>query len=452
MFRAMQLAASLAKGAVCNGAPALDSLPWLASSLARKVPSEVGSPLQRVVHQLLDHVPWPADAYRPNQQQRSASFAAGAAAEEVTDAGSPSSSGRASSGASSSGRHCIPDPLSLVKDELDIVAERLRRSILSDIPVLERASSYFFDVGAHGKRLRPSILLLLATSLSPVPPGKNFMTPDYRPANEYPAECRRQQQRVAEITELIHVASLLHDDVIDDANTRRGVKALNTVFGNKVAILAGDFLLARASITLASLRNTEVIQLLSQVLEHLVAGEILQMTSSEGELMSMEHYMRKTYYKTASLMANSCKAVALLAGQPAAEAQLAWAYGNELGLAFQLTDDVLDFTGSSQQLGKPALNDLRSGLATAPVLFAAQQHPQLVPLIQRRFRDPGDVEAAQQLVADSSGVQQAQELAARHSHRAMEAVQQLPACCHPAAEVARSALMQIAEKVVSRQK
>lgn len=105
---------------------------------------------------------------------------------------------------------------------------------------------------------------------------------DTRPPNVHPTEERRRQQRVAEISEMIHVASLLHDDVIDEATTRRGLKALNALFGNKVAILAGDFLLARASVTLASLRNTEVIELLSQVIEHLVSGEILQARPSPG--------------------------------------------------------------------------------------------------------------------------------------------------------------------------
>ena len=96
-------------------------------------------------------------------------------------------------------------------------------------------------------------------------------------------EDRRRQQRIAEITELIHVASLLHDDVIDSAATRRGLKAINLVFGNKLAILAGDFLLARASVSLAALRNTEVIELLSQVIEHLVSGEILQARASRAD-------------------------------------------------------------------------------------------------------------------------------------------------------------------------
>lgn len=215
------------------------------------------------------------------------------------------------------------------------------------------------------------MLVLMASAFSAVLPSSHLLTVDQSPVNHHPLEPRRRQQRIAEITEMIHVASLLHDDVIDNAETRRGLKALNSAMGNKIAILAGDFLLARASVSLASLRNTEVIELLSQVIEHLVSGEILQvcgclasfstcsycfspvsyaffatiitcpaalsqMTSQPEELLSVDHYVKKTFYKTASLMANSCKAVAILGGQPREDCQLAWEYGRHLGLAFQV--------------------------------------------------------------------------------------------------------------------
>lgn len=120
------------------------------------------------------------------------------------------------------------------------------------------------------------MLVLMASAFSAVLPSPDLLTVDPSPVNHHPLDMRRRQQRIAEITEMIHVASLLHDDVIDNAETRRGLKALNSAMGNKIAILAGDFLLARASVSLASLRNTEVIELLSQVIEHLVSGEILQ--------------------------------------------------------------------------------------------------------------------------------------------------------------------------------
>ncbi|CAL5218356.1 g18 [Coccomyxa viridis] len=344
------------------------------------------------------------------------------------------------------------DPFQLVKEEIDSVSERLRRSIFTGIPTLRSAAQYFFKVGAEGKRFRPTMLLLMASSLSSVMPSPDYLTVDDRPPNVHPEEERRRQQRIAEITEMIHVASLLHDDVIDNAEMRRGLKALNSVFGNKIAILAGDFLLARASVSLAALRDSEVIQLLSQVIEDLVTGEILQMTSTEEDLLSLDHYVRKTFHKTASLMANSCKAIAILGGQNREVAQSAWEYGRHVGLAFQFVDDVLDFTGSTMQLGKPALNDLKSGLATAPVLYAAEEHPELHALILRRFKCEGDVERATELVFNSRGIQRARDLAAQHAELAVQAVQSLPACSNEHALMCRQALTEITARVLARKK
>ena len=323
---------------------------------------------------------------------------------------------------------------------------------MSEIPTLEQAAEYFFRVGHEGKRLRSTIILLMATSLATAPPSPSFLAVDDSPADAHPPEQRRRQQRVAEITELIHVASLLHDDVIDNADKRRGLKALNSLFGNKVAILAGDFLLARASVTLAALRNSEVIALMSQVLEHLVAGEILQMTAAPDDARSMDHYMRKTFYKTASLVANSCKSVAVLAGCESEEAAAAWEYGRHVGLAFQLVDDILDFTGTTAELGKPAGNDLRSGLATAPVLFAAEEYPELHGLIQRKFRQQGDVERALELVQSSAGLHRARELAEEHAVAAAAALLRLPPAHGDAAVESRAALEEITRKVINRKK
>ncbi len=168
------------------------------------------------------------------------------------------------------------DPFSIVQAEVDAISERLRRSVASSIPALNTAAEYFFRVGVEGKRLRPTLIMLMASALSQQPPGPEYTAVDLRPAAEHAGELRRRQQRIAEIAELIHVASLLHDDVLDDASTRRGVLSLNSKQGNKIAILAGDFLLARASVSLAALRNTTIVELLSQVLEHLVSGEVMQ--------------------------------------------------------------------------------------------------------------------------------------------------------------------------------
>lgn len=240
---------------------------------------------------------------------------------------------------------------------------------------------------------------------------------------------------------------LLHDDVIDDSDSRRGLKALNTLLGNKVAILAGDFLLARASVSLASLHDHRVIALMSQILEDLVSGEILQMASGREETTSVDTYMTKTFYKTASLIANSCKSVALLARCTDNEASVAWGYGKNLGIAFQLVDDVLDFTSSQEELGKPVGSDVRSGLATYPVLAASEEHPELLPMIRRRFRGSNDVERALDLVKNSRGIPKAIELAEFHADEAVKALQQLPPSQGPDADASRAALEAITRKV-----
>ncbi|KAB2073885.1 hypothetical protein ERO13_A07G106000v2 [Gossypium hirsutum] len=212
------------------------------------------------------------------------------------------------------------DPFSLVANELSLIATRLRSMVAAEVPNLASAAEYFFKIGAEGKRFRPTVLLLMATAL-------DVHIPELSPpgfGDTLTIDLRTRQQRIAEITEMIHVASLLHDDVLDDADTRRGVGSLNAVMGNKLAVLAGDFLLSRACLTLASLKNTEVVTLIATVVENLVTGETMQLTTASNKRFSMEYYMQKTYNKTASLMSNSCKSVALLAGHTAEIAMLAF--------------------------------------------------------------------------------------------------------------------------------
>ena len=348
------------------------------------------------------------------------------------------------------------NPFKIVDDELRAIGERMRRAVASDIPALSTASEYFFKLGAEGKRMRPTVLMLMASAMT-----NGVMTSaaqggwretDHAPAHQAPADVRRRQQRLAEIAEMIHVASLLHDDVLDNAATRRGLRALNLEVGNKLAILAGDFLLARASVTLASLRNTEVIELLSRVLEHLVTGEVMQMTAKPESLSSMDHYVKKTYYKTASLIANSSKAIALLGGHGEESADLAYDYGKNLGLAFQFQDDVLDFIGSESLLGKPTLGDLKEGIATAPVLFAAEEFPELSELIERRFKHSGDVQRAHDLVKKSAGIKRTQDLAREHCDMAISAIERLPASESKYAMHCRRALIELAKRAVERVK
>ncbi|KAK9267730.1 hypothetical protein L1049_010163 [Liquidambar formosana] len=344
------------------------------------------------------------------------------------------------------------DPFSLVADELSILANRLRAMVVAEmkiqVPKLASAAEYFFKMGVEGKRFRPTVLLLMATAL-------NVSIPEAAHAglgDALATELRTRQQCIAEITEMIHVASLLHDDVLDDADTRRGIGSLNFVMGNKLAVLAGDFLLSRACVALASLKNTEVVSLLARVVEHLVTGETMQMTTTSEQRCSMEYYMQKTYYKTASLISNSCKAIALLAGQTAEVAMLAYEYGKNLGLAFQLIDDVLDFTGTSASLGKGSLSDIRHGIVTAPILFALEEFPQLRTVIDRGFDNPADVDLALDYLGKSRGIQKTRELATKHASLAAAAIDSLPDSDDEDVLRSRRALVDLTHRVITRTK
>nr|XP_024218333.1 decaprenyl-diphosphate synthase subunit 1 [Halyomorpha halys] len=178
--------------------------------------------------------------------------------------------------------------------------------------------------------------------------------------------------------------------------------------------MAGDFIIAVASMLLGRTENHDVVISMSQAISDLCQGEFMQLGSKETENERFAHYLTKTYRKTASLIANSLKSVALLAGADDQLVEIAYQYGRNIGLAFQLVDDMLDFVSSSDTMGKPTAADLKLGLATAPVLFACEKYPELNPMIMRRFQEPGDVEKAFDLVHKSQGLEQTQFLAKKH--------------------------------------
>jgi hexaprenyl-diphosphate synthase len=318
------------------------------------------------------------------------------------------------------------DPLRLVANEMKFLTGNIRKLLGSGHPLLDRVAKYYTQ--AEGKHVRPLIVLLMsrATSLCPKSPQRSQATlqasagidtslaplsvlSDVNPSSPMTsfsdqvdssnADILPSQRRLAEITELIHTASLLHDDVIDHSVSRRGAPSANLEFGNKMAVLAGDFLLGRASVALARLRNAEVIELLATVIANLVEGEFMQLKNTARDEASpawsedtLSYYLQKTYLKTASLISKSCRAAALLGGSDAASVDAAYAYGKNLGLAFQLVDDLLDYTRSEKELGKPAGADLELGLATAPLLFAWKTMPELGDMVGRKFSHEGDVE------------------------------------------------------------
>lgn len=321
------------------------------------------------------------------------------------------------------------DPFQTVAREMKFLTGNIRQLLGSGHPTLDTVAKYYTQ--SEGKYVRPMLVLLMsrATALTPrasrrdsglgsmmkggvdMPITEPRILADENP--DTPISSRSfdtaytagdsdilpSQRRLAEITELIHTASLLHDDVIDHSISRRSAPSANIEFGNKMAVLAGDFLLGRASVALARLRDPEVTELLATVIANLVEGEFMQLKNTARDEKNpswtedtVSYYLQKTYLKSASLISKSCRAAAILGGSTPEVVEAAYLYGKNLGLAFQLVDDMLDYTVSGEELGKPAGADLELGLATAPLLFAWKDNKSLGKLVGRKFSVEGDVQ------------------------------------------------------------
>lgn len=357
------------------------------------------------------------------------------------------------------------DPYAAVAEDLSSISDNISHIIGSDHAVLNQIAKYFFNV--NGKRVRPAIILLLSRALNR---GLHDDENEHAFVDIQTLQSQSRdgldivsqpQHRISEIAELIHTASLLHDDVIDEADTRRGVASVNSAFGNKFAVLGGDFLLARASVALARLRHPVVIESMSTIIEHLVKGEILQLKAQQSNINSssstfdsrLSYYMTKTFYKTASLLANSCRSAAILGGHSQKLQDISYEYGKHVGLAFQIIDDILDFEGDSKIMGKPQAWDLSHGIVTSPVIFAIQARPELAARIERANRNKSNASEYQaemqeitQIIRDSNGIEKARQLAFECAENACAALLQL----RPS--VPRAALVQIIHHVLYRKK
>jgi|Transcript_6813 geranylgeranyl pyrophosphate synthase len=307
-----------------------------------------------------------------------------------------------------------PDPFQLVANDLQSLSQYVSELMSSENPILTQAATLFFDSKERqGKRFRPTIVALLSRTIAD---GKTI------------EDVKQRQLQLGQITEMIHVASLIHDDVLDEAEMRRGGEAVHTKYNNKVAVLAGDHLLARASMLLARLQHSQVVEVMASALDSLVQGEMLQALSKKDALLEFKNYLQKSYYKTASLISCSCKSAALLAGyeENDEETIAAEEFGYHLGMAYQIVDDILDFTGASATLGKPAQADMELGLATAPILYASEVQPSLKPLILRKFKKGGDVVKAVGIAKDTDCVAKSYKLAEFHAKRGLAALHRLP--------------------------
>lgn len=292
---------------------------------------------------------------------------------------------------------------------LERVEERLRTQVESPHRFVDGAASYLIEAG--GKRFRP-LLVALAGHLGE--PGG--------------AEGRARIADAGVVVELVHLATLYHDDVIDEAAVRRGARSANRRWGNTVAILTGDYLFARASELSADL-GVEVTRIMARTIATLCEGQIREVRGSRGALPpdvpalvpDRDHYLGVVGDKTASLIATSCRLGALLAGCPPAEVEAAARYGFHLGVAFQLSDDVIDITSEHDESGKLPGTDLREGVRTLPVLYALEADPggELARLLEDGELTDEEVERALALLKEHAALARTREVAAGYAREAV---------------------------------
>lgn len=322
--------------------------------------------------------------------------------------------------------------------QLQNVHNQIKASVVAHEATLQEASHYYFD--GKGKLIRPLIVTLVGRACrTDLELGEGAST------TCWPDSIERHQNSIAKITEMIHTASLVHDDVIDGASERRGKTAVNVAFTDKECVLAGDFILSNATCILAKIGNPRVIEIFAHVIEDLVRGELMQLRMAQDPEQRFSNYIKKSEAKTASLLARSSHCVAVIAGGDEHVQNAAYAYGRQLGIAFQLIDDLLDVTQSSSDMGKETSVDMKLGLATAPVLFASEEFPELETLMLRKFSGDGDIQAAQEYIMKSNGIQRTRDLAEEYANGAIDSAQQLPGS---AASIAP--LKEMAKKLLDR--
>jgi len=240
----------------------------------------------------------------------------------------------------------IEDLSQPVSDELALFHREFAASFQSDVGMINDIAAYILD--QKSKHIRP-LLVLLSAKLCGPPTDATIVT--------------------ASLVELLHTATLIHDDIIDESITRRGVPSINAVWQNKVSVLMGDFLFSRSLTNMLKLQNYEALELLSKTSEALSSGEILQLAKSSNNGMDEESYFRMIWLKTASLFASSCKVGALSVDSNAEQAEALGNFGKYLGMAFQIKDDLFDYTAKADKIGKPIGRDLKSNLITLPLLY-----------------------------------------------------------------------------------
>lgn len=301
-----------------------------------------------------------------------------------------------------------------------VISERLT----SDVPLVKEVAQYIISAG--GKRLRPALLLLVSGALGSQHPHRHTL---------------------AAVVEFIHTATLLHDDVVDESTLRRGRSTANHEFGNAASVLVGDFLYSRAFQMMVDVDNMRVMQVLSEATNVIAEGEVLQLMNMHDATIDEETYLRVIRSKTAKLFEASARLAPILAGSSPEIEDGCALYGQALGTAFQVIDDVLDYEGDPAELGKNLGDDLREGKVTLPVICALQMATAADQALIREAIETGNTDRLADIVGiirRTGALERARDSASQEARRAMQA-----ACCLPTNDHTE-ALLQLAAGLLER--
>lgn len=293
------------------------------------------------------------------------------------------------------------------QSDIVVIERELEATVQARHQVLRQASTHLLKAG--GKRIRPVFVLLSA----------KFGTYDIDVL-----------KHIAVPLELIHMASLVHDDVIDDAELRRGKKTIKSQWDNRVAMYTGDYIFAKAVETSTFFDHPEIHQILSYAIVEMCIGEVEQIRDQYNWKQNFRIYLRRIKRKTALLIAVSCKLGALAAGADRDVQRQLFTFGYNVGMSFQITDDILDFVGTEEQLGKPAGGDLRQGNVTLPALYAMQHDEEVRAMIEQAlstdYPEQADMEPILEAIKKSGGIEYSLEVSDRYLERAYDALESLP--------------------------
>lgn len=318
-----------------------------------------------------------------------------------------------------------PNPLAIIALDMREVDLVIAQRLDSGVPLVGQVSRYIISAG--GKRLRPVLLLLMCGALG------------FKGAQRF---------NLAAVVEFIHTATLLHDDVVDDSALRRGNATANEIFGNPASVLVGDFLYSRAFQMMVDAKDMRIMEVLADATNVIAEGEVMQLMNMHNAALDEAGYLQVIRSKTAKLFEASTRVGAILASADASTEAICADYGQALGTAFQVIDDVLDYTGDATLMGKNLGDDLREGKTTLPLIAAMQRGSTAQRELIQTAIETGNIDLIDQVVAivsTTGALDVAREAAAAEARRAIAAAERLPDNEHT------RCLIQLAAQLLERQ-